>query len=261
MNMKKLWSGFAGLLVWSAVGFGNVQYISESRSVQASGTIWPVMSDMQSQNDIRQSTDDGTFDQTALVDLSVSENIPYFAGTTIPNWMTAYATATQNSSLTQQGISESGSLDYSTSQTYAGSEIASAESSLSVTFSLDTEYTYYLSFTGSVSSQTTSLTGVGPGLIWDDPTSPGEGVLMPGEYTLTHVFDYGPSYDNVSQAGNFGLLLNLSQISLLPAVSAPLITDTPVPEPTGILPLAAGLAFMGLGYRQRRAEFEIVRCR
>ena len=86
--------------------------------------IWPVMSDMQSQNDIEQSTADGTFNQTALVDLTITENIPYYAGTTVPNWMTAYATASQEFfPHATRGSANPDLLDYSTSQTYEGSEI------------------------------------------------------------------------------------------------------------------------------------------
>ena len=104
MNKKKLWCGLAGLLACCSLGYSDVQYISESRSVQASGTVWPVVADTQSQNDLEQSTDVGVFNQTATVQLKVNENIPSYFGNPIPNSLCSYSMATQNSSLTPGGI-------------------------------------------------------------------------------------------------------------------------------------------------------------
>lgn len=227
MNAVVKLSGLIGLLAGSSLGLGNVQYFSAARSVQASGTVWPMVADMQTNNDVKQSSDFNSFDQTALVNVLVNETVPQAGGTSMRNSLLSYATATQSSSLTQTGISETGSLDYYTDQTYGGNGIADAQSSFAVTFSIDESCDYSLFFTGGMPGETATLADVTTGQTWDEANTFAQGTLLPGEYTLTHDLDYGQVYHDSSLPLDFGLEMNFSAL-------------TPVPEPTAMVLMAMG---------------------
>lgn len=245
MISKTICMGMVAILMSYRPALATIDYLSESRSVQANGTVWPVTSDMQSQNDTKQSNDPGSFDQTAKVQLSVEENIPSYAGTSIPNGLTSYALATQNSSFDQSGISESGCLDYYTTQTYEGNGSASAASSLVITFALDGEYNFTLGFMGGVMGETATLADLTSGQTWDYSTTFGQGVLMPGEYILTHDLSYGPVYHDESRPINFGLAMSFSPL------------EAALPEPGGLLLGVSGI-FMAF---RRRAKSGSGHCR
>lgn len=233
---SKIWQwGLLSSLALASAALGDVQYTSVNRSVVANGTVWPVDSDTQSQNDTKQSTDAGSFNQTALVNLTVGEDIPNISGGSTANWLTSYATATQNSSLSDQGITESGSLDYYTAQTIGGNGLASSESTLSVTFSVDSELAYTLFFVDPMPPVTATLTDAAGDIL--NLTNPATGVLMPGEYTLTHVLDYGQAYHDASTPVGYGL-----QMAFSPMVA--------VPEP-GCLMIAGAASVLAASRRRR----------
>lgn len=242
MVSKNTWR-YAGMVLMftTAASLGNITYISQSRSVTASATVWPAVSDTQGQNDTHQSNDPGTFDKTANALVSVQEQIPGYAGALVPNSVTSYANASQQSSFDQTGISENGSLDYYTSESELGNGAASAASNLSIKFQIDQPYSYELYFIGGIPGQIATLTDLTTNQTLDfSAVGGGDGMLLPGEYELDHSLSYGQAYHASSMPINFGLNMTFGSFAA-------------VPEPG----VAVGLVGFGLscaGLRRHRAH-------
>jgi hypothetical protein len=221
---------------------GEVRYLSYTRGVAADGAVWPVVSQPQSQSDTRTSDGLGTFDERASVTVNVAEQLATSGGGTMPNSVTAFAEAWQQSNLSPDGMTSTGRLDYYTSESYLGNGVAGASSEFAVQFALDTPQDYLIYFTGGVRGEIAKLVCETTGNVYDfSLTRGGSGVLDAGVYTLEHSINYGNDYHGSSLPVNFGMVANFAELG-----------QGTVPEPGAVGLVAAGVGVSGL--RRRRAS-------
>ena len=238
---------FTGIVcAGSTMALGEVHYLDASRGVTAAGTVVPVVSPQQDGNDAKTSSTLGSFDQTATVDLRVTEQLPTYGGGTVPSTGSAFAQAWQQSDLNVGSIIETGRLNFTTSESDSAWTTASAASNLLVRFSIDTPHDFLVRMVGGIPGETAKLVCAADGTVYDfSLTREGDGLLQPGVYPFEHALDFG-GYRGGTSPVDFGTYLYFSPREGASAATV----DATVPEPATAA-LVSGAAVV-LGLRRRR---------